>query len=432
MPDSSLNTVPFMGEQPDKPSSDLNQPGDSCGNGESARPKSKNDWMKHIDADQTFRLVDSILPFEACLYHQILPIAMEGSRLKLGMVNLDDTTALDYVRRILAYMNCSLVPQAIASDVHYAALSAYLSYVDQKKQTAAQVAEQPVARRIAKKLAEQSAKRHPSGNAAREGSPDPSTNPTLLVDSPSVLPVIPIEEEIGAHPHDLTVAEVGSNPLTVPPQAIAVQAQYLHLTPDQLIHLDPTELFEELLGRVLGEGIGRLYLETAGESGRILWSQDGIVQAAMENAPLATVKEVLQELKLLMHLSPVPTQKPKQIELDCTYQEQRLLLRLRLGPNKQNGEKATLQVLRGAALSFYRQQQLVLLGQEVQAIAQQLQQKMSEVYNYSRSHQVSMPSRLGILAEVDRTLKRVSHQVTELQNTQFQDPGEDLETGGGE
>ncbi len=73
--------------------------------------KSKVNWAAQVNPDLAFRLIDSILPFEACLYHQILPLSLEGSRLKLGMVNLDDSAALDYVRRILSYMNCSLAPE---------------------------------------------------------------------------------------------------------------------------------------------------------------------------------------------------------------------------------------------------------------------------------------------------------------------------------
>ena len=80
---------------------------------------SKPGLKVELDTELTFRLIDSILPFEACLYHQIIPLSLEGSRIKLGMVNLDDSAALDYVRRILAYMNCSLVPQSISSDEHH-------------------------------------------------------------------------------------------------------------------------------------------------------------------------------------------------------------------------------------------------------------------------------------------------------------------------
>jgi type II secretory ATPase GspE/PulE/Tfp pilus assembly ATPase PilB-like protein len=396
-----------MGEQ-----SDLQSESAQASGGGKAPPE----WTKQIDAELAFRLIDSILPFEACLYHQILPLSLEGSRLRLGMVNLDDTAAIDYVRRILAYMNCSLVPQLLASDIHYAALSAYLNYADQQRNSA-----QPVARRIAKKLAEQTSKRSLEANR----SSDLHSNPTLVVDSPTVLPAMPVEEEIGANPHDLTVAELPPELPTDQPKTLTIHPQHLAEPPETLIHLPPTQLLEELLGRVLLGGIGRLHLECTEAQGRILWSQNGTLQAILENLPLATFAGVIQELKLLTQLPLVPIQKPKQVELDRIYQNQRLLFRLRLMLNKQGREEATLQILRGAALRFYRQQQLVAVGQEALSIAQNLQQKMSDVYRYSRSHGVEMPAHLSILPELDRTLKRISYQLNDLQSLKFPEPDDE-------
>lgn len=389
----------------------------------SAKPASSNppklDWMSQLDAEMAFRLVDSILPFEACLYHQILPLSLEGSRLKLGMVNMDDTAALDYVRRILAYMNCSLVPQPLASDVHYAALSAYLNYADRQKKAAP--ATQPVARRIAKKLAEHSAKR--AAETPSDRPPDLHSNPTLVVDSPSELPLLAIEEKTSASGGTPNPTLVERPPETAPePPILVVNARYLSEPPDFLATLPPDELLEELLGRVLSWGIGRLYLEHKAHYGRIVWSQSGVVQAVLEELPLETFAGVIQALKRLTQMPLLPVQKPKQVEVDRLYQEQTLLLRLRIMPSKQGGEEATLQVLRGEALRFYRQQQLVNLGQEALAIAQQLQQKMSEVQGYSRSHTVPFPDHLSILPELDRALKRINHQLAEIQALKFDDP----------
>ncbi|MDX2230944.1 MAG: hypothetical protein NW220_14990 [Leptolyngbyaceae cyanobacterium bins.349] len=400
-----------MGDQPELESSN-SQPHPPV-----TRPKP--DWMNQIDADLAFRLVDSILPFEACLYHQILPLSLEGSRLRLGMVNPDDSAALDYVRRILAYMNCSLVPQPLASDVHYAALSAYLSYSDQQKKVADSGA-QPVARRIAKKLAEQSAKRAAETNHAPPA--DPHAHPTLVVDSPTELPPILVESKAAiANPEDLTVAELPPETPNERPKQLVINPQHLTEPPAVLATLPPDQLLEELLGRVLSWGIGRLYLERKTDHGRILWSQNGILQAVLDPLPLDTFTGVIRELKQLTQLQLAPVTRPKQVEIDRIYQDQRLLLRLRLMLNRQGEEEATLQVLRGAALQFYRQQQLVTLGQETLSVAQQLQQKMNEVYLYSRSHAVPMPGHLSILAELNRSLKRVSHQLNELQNLKFQE-----------
>jgi len=398
-----------MGDQPDLQRSNSEQSNNSG--------KPKPEWMNQVNAELAFRLVDSILPFEACLYHQILPLSLEGSRLKLGMVNPEDSAALDYVRRILAYMNCSLVPQRLASDVHYAALSAYLSYSDKQKKTENPAA-QPVARRIAKKLAEQSAKR--VNDTDSDGAKDPNTYPTLVVDSPSELPPMPVEaHETRSSPEDLTVAELADEAPSEQPKVLEINPIYSEEPLEALVDLPPPQLLEELLGRVMSWGIGRLYLEWKAERGRILWSQNGILQAVLEDLPLSTYSEVIQELKQLTQFPLMPVQRPKQVELDRIYRNQRLLLRLRLMPGKHGVEEATLQVLRGAALKFYRQQQLVNLGHEALGVAQQLQQKMSEVYAHSRSHGVTLPSHLSIVPELDRALKRISYQLNELQKLKF-------------
>lgn len=405
-----------MGDPPEQPGA-MSDELEPCG-------KPTPDWMTQVDADLAFRLVDSILPFEACLYHQILPLSLEGSRLKLGMVNPEDAAALDYVRRILAYMNCSLVPQRLASDVHYAALSAYLQHSDQQKK-AAHSAPQPVARRIAKKLAEQSAKR-PEVN--RETTVEPDVYPTLVVDSPDTLPPMPIatnDTETRVSPDDLTVGEFTEAAPSEQPTVLDIQPQHLDAPVETLANLSPPDLLEELLGRVLSWGIGRLYLEWKAEQGRILWSQNGILQAVLEGLPRSTYTGVIQELKQLTQFPLMPVQKTKQVEIDRLYQNQRLLLRLRLMPGKQGCEEATLQVLRGAALKFYRQQQLVNLGHEALGAAQQLQQKVNEVYTHSRSHGVPLPAHLNILPELDRALKRLSYQINTLQTLKLTDTDEE-------
>lgn len=402
--------------------------------------QSKPDWMNQIDAEQAFRLVDSILPFEACLYHQILPLSLEGSRLKLGMVNVDDTAALDYVRRILAYMNCSLVPHPLASDVHYAALSAYLQYSDQQKKAVSPAAPS-VARRIAKKLAEQSSQR--GSDTGADHSPDPHTSPTLLVDSPTELPSfrpnLPadngfVESERSLAPQPLGVHEdedtvIFSEPFesTAPSDQAAeldIAPQHLSDDPVVLASLPADALLQELLGRILAWGIGRLYLEQRLEHGRILWSQNGVLQAVLEELPTVTLQGVIRELKQLTNVPAAVVEKNKQVEIEKMYQGRRLLLRLRLMPGK-HGEEATLQVLRGAALKFYRQQQLVNLAQEATGIAQQLQKKVNEMAAYSRDHAVEPPDHLGIYSELDRILKRIGYQLSSLQTLKLNDSAEE-------
>ncbi|MEX0271060.1 hypothetical protein AB3R30_18140 [Leptolyngbyaceae cyanobacterium UHCC 1019] len=403
----------------------------------------KTDWMSQVNTEQAFRLIDSILPFEACLYHQILPLALEGSRLTLGMVDTDDTTALDYVRRILAYMNCSLVPQLIASDVHYAALSAYLNYADTQKK-AVNVAPQPVARRIAKKLAEQSVKRFTEERTLESEEPSVSQEasakaayeyPTLVVDSPTTLPPLAIATNLATQTTvdttqvgvEVTETSVQKNFTPLSTQTLPrleIYPAHLSAPPEVLAALAPKELLQELLARILDWGIGRLYLERQSQQGRILWSQNGAVQAILNGLEVSKFEGVIHELKVLTESSMDVVQKTRQVEVERLYQNQRLLLRLRLIPGK-HGEEATLQVLRGAALKFYKQQQLVSMGQEAMSLSHQLQGKINELYVHSHRQAILLPENLNTLPDLMRSLKSMEHQLHELQSLKFDEVSEE-------
>jgi hypothetical protein len=85
-------------------------------------------WEKQGNSEEIFQLIDSLLSFEACLYHQILPFRLEDKKLLLGMVHPQESEALDYVGHILSYINCTFVIEAIAADAHRRILSAYLNH----------------------------------------------------------------------------------------------------------------------------------------------------------------------------------------------------------------------------------------------------------------------------------------------------------------
>ncbi|MEO0491519.1 MAG: pilus assembly protein PilB, partial [Cyanobacteria bacterium J06659_2] len=91
-------------------------------------PNRSTDAAERVDLNQMFALIDGILPFEACLYYQVVPLSIQGSRLNLGMVDPNDRTAADYVRRLVSYINCSIVSLKISSDWHRDTLSQYLSH----------------------------------------------------------------------------------------------------------------------------------------------------------------------------------------------------------------------------------------------------------------------------------------------------------------
>ncbi|NJR40027.1 MAG: hypothetical protein HC781_15900 [Leptolyngbyaceae cyanobacterium CSU_1_4] len=88
-------------------------------------------WEKlgdRINLDQMFVLIDGILPFEACLYYQVLPLFVDNNQLNLGMVSPEDEAAFEYIRRIISYLNYSLVSRPITSEAHQSVLTTYLNH----------------------------------------------------------------------------------------------------------------------------------------------------------------------------------------------------------------------------------------------------------------------------------------------------------------
>lgn len=274
-----------------------------------------------MKTQQIFMLIDSILPFEVCLHYQVLPVAFQENILKLAVVDSEDQDALDYVLNILAYRNCSVVTQTISATEQRSILSAYLCHTQQQNITTPQ----------------------------------------------------PDLEEVNPQHQKSTLT-----PLNSTLEVLNIQVHYLNHPLDFLSTLPAQYLLQELLGRVLERGIGRLYFERQANLGRILWSQDGILQSILEDLYPTQFQNLINELKQMMGLALIPLEKPKKIEIERIYQGTHLLLRLRFSPGKY-GEEANLQVLRGTALKFYQQQKLSVLSQDALNLAQQLEKKLNEI-----------------------------------------------------
>ena len=427
---------------------------------------------ERVDLNQMFTLIDGILPFEACLYYQVLPLSVEGSRLNLGMVNLDDRVATEYVRRMLSYINCSLVSCEIPSDWHRRILSQYLSHTAQAKQQTqltekasdgqsvssdnclphsssdnrlSQTQSHDAASGESEKATHRSGEKKSVGRnkavapaaeeqkAAIEHEFDrQNVRPTLIVDAPDQLnsakvnsaeetmvlanqPTVPLDETLPTlnvdSPNQLETSPQPES--TQPPLHLQVDSDGQFSAIDELVNLTAKEMMHELLKRVITDGIGRLYFERQADSGRILWSKDGVLQSVLENLQSSLFQSVINELKLLTHLVLSTANKPKQVEIERLYQGQRVLLRFRIMPGKY-GEDATLQVLRGAALKFYQQQQIDKLSHNALGIAQKLQHQISQIRERGRQNLNLSAAQVETLPAIIELLKQMETQVKEI------------------
>ncbi|WP_199333519.1 hypothetical protein [Oculatella sp. FACHB-28] len=398
----------------------------------------KEDWVEQLNIEQMFILIDGVLPFEACLYYQVLPLFLEGSHLNLGMVSPEDTAASDYVRRIISYLNYTLVPRRISSEALQAVLSAHLSHAGSHRPTT-QPGRSPVVGR------------RDSGRPRSKPPVNRNLQATLVVDSPESLNLTDIHERGNSHATPSPPPEIpfvppqdaGVQPLAQPdPQntllalpepeqpeqehspasvpllnslpTLDVQAKYLSSPVEVLATLQSKELLQELLGRILFGGIGRLYFERQQQHGRILWSQDGVLQSVIDKLDVTTFQGVISELKQMTQLPLITVDKPKQAEIERFYQQTRLLLRFRVMPTA-HGEEATLQVLRGAALKFYQQQQLTNLGRDALGIAKQLQLKVNEIRDRARTSSSFSADRLEALPALNQLLHCIEAELEQLQ-----------------
>lgn len=351
-------------------------------------PESDTSREAPTSREQIFSLIDSFLSLEACLHHQIVPLGLKDKKLLVGIVNPHDQEALNYVSRILAYINCTMVPKPIASTIHRTILSAYL----REKNTSPSNSEQKPQPTVDSTLENQEVDIVDDENSSAKTSSEFDQELTfveeqadilLTNDSQTDLLPVPNTNNISGNNHAISTlqdkfSDIPKGKLPSNLNTASMQIPDI-LTPlDVLATLTPRKLLEELLARVLVGGIGRLYLERQHDQGRILWSDNGVLQSVIENLPISIFQEVINELKLFAELPVTTLAEPKQVEKELLYQHNSLLLRLRIMPGLY-GEEATLQVLRGAALKFYQQQQLNHLSHDTLVITQQLKLKLREL-----------------------------------------------------
>jgi Type II secretion system (T2SS), protein E, N-terminal domain len=367
-----------------------------------------------IDAQTAFPLINAVLPFEACLYHQILPLYIDGNALYLGMVDLEDTAALNYARQILVFLKYKIITQTISTAAHHEVLSAYLSDQSRRRSQLA----------IAAPKVPESITQEPMTPAELVAANEETA--VLDLELPSTFK-LPDQAALTQWPIALHAARRPAARLFQPPPR-ASKPESKPALPELVIPAPPTNvslrslspqaLLDALLLRVLQSGVGRLFLVRQNGSGRVLWTESGVIKATLENLDLDHLAGTIVALKDLMHCPIAPViEAPIEVEIERVYQRQRVLLRLRLTP-KETGEEATLQILRGAALKFYQQQQIKTLSRDTMSIVAQLRQKMAELQKRTCTAQLFDRQTLNqdsdVRPQLDEAIQDIEQQLTQI------------------
>jgi type II secretory ATPase GspE/PulE/Tfp pilus assembly ATPase PilB-like protein len=315
-------------------------------------------------------------------------------------------------------MKYKLVPVAIAAEVHQEMLCGYLKYTQATK---------PVTEKLRSLADEPAAQTTDKSAGEKNANVSQNDKPTLILVEREELIDTKVNQKKPENPSPAPKAfsqKIENNPKkpsnsqsaqALP--ALRVQATHPSSPVEVLRTLSPKKLLQELLGRVLTQGIGRLYFEQKSpQRGRIVCSQNGSFQCVLSDISMPVFQALIDELKILTNLPLVPVKEAQQVEVERFYQQERLLLRLQVMPGT-HGEQATLQVLRGEALKFYQQQQVAHLSRDALAIATALQQKLKQLQQRANLNPNLPHDQSESLLALNQLLESVEQQLEKLKNS---------------
>ncbi|MBV5260045.1 hypothetical protein FLX56_16650 [Synechococcus moorigangaii CMS01] len=383
----------------------------------------------NLNLERTFQLIDRYLPLNICRNHEILPLALQGRCLTLGIVDPQRPSIAAIVHKLLSRGDLQLKGQRLDQKTYQLILSSYLNYhqTQQKSPQVSKVAPPPPPKTPEIPLSERATlvmENGPPPVVRHSPGTNDSDQDTAVFSGEATAFQVPSNAELSEFFRHVPAVMVPKGPVQlrspethgkagIDSDELTVSPKYLDRPLETLTQLPASQLYQELLGRILTEGIGRLYFENHAQAGRILLSESGLMKGMLANIPPATFHGVLDEFKRLAHLPPGPVDRPKKVEMEQYYQGERILLRLRVMPG-QYGEEGTLQVLRGPALVFYQQQQMDELGQEAVAAAQRLERKLRHIYLRSQIN----PASLNALDELYSFCDRLREQLDNIRQRQ--------------
>lgn len=413
-----------------------------------------------------FKLIDSVVSLEFCLHYQVIPLELEDNYLTVGMINTKDKTALNFIRPIAASLNYSLEIKSITSGEHQIILAAYLKksslVPEQEKNKSNQASRDMSKETMIDEQMFQSEQQPLDASATisempEETSPAPKSSnnlherATLIVDSETnteenqsnqsqiiasqpqihnlqsvskvegssetiAVPLIESAQESIATPINQKIQASVAQPIiemskeSIAPPTIEIQAKQTPESLDNLANLEPTELWQELLAKILDGGIGRLYLERYPNYGRIIWSRDGVIQLSLDNVKLNVFEQIIQEIKSLGKQPLSQIKKMKKIAMERIYNQERIMLLIQFLVG-QSGDEITIQVLRGQALDFYEQRQIEKSLEQAIYFAEKMEKTLRKIRMCAKEQNLGDLSRLeAIYRQIDRQFQLIKKQ----------------------
>ncbi len=238
---------------------------------------------------------------------------------------------------------------------------------------------------------------------------------TLILEDSEPSPVMKLERD-RAEFIDLTseIQEDIFDPQSEVNKTLDVKAEPIVESQNFLAKLSHKQLWQELLTIILKREVDTLILKTNSDYGSIFSELNRQKQSILERVNLNTFTQLLNEIKVLAKLAPIPLEQPKKVAIEKVYNGERILLRLEFILARW-GEEVIVQILRGELLESYEQKQMDKMLEQALALATKLEKtlkKMRICANYVDVKELNTLQ--SIQQEIDLQLQLLSKKNTDF------------------
>lgn len=357
-----------------------------------------------FDPEQSFSLIDTLIPFAVCLYHRIVPLRIEGQSLILGMVDSDNQLVLDYVKPMVASYSYFIKRVPLEPSTHQELLSQYLKY-SQAQQEQQQKKPQPQEKESQDLDSSSTMILTEAERKAVIQEADPDQGPSTMILSHT-------EREALLQSVEDTVSP--RQPKPNPWQCLDVQVSYPGVAfPVLLQRLLPPSLAHELLARALTLQVPQLYLDLGSTGGRVVWHRNNSLRLVLDKVRLSVLNQIIEEMKRLLVVQQAPATKGaiQKYEMLRLFQGEKVLVRIYISSGSRQGERMSIQLFQGERLRQYQQEQIDRLGGDLLKVLQEANRRCQRLQARRRINHQPLQN-LGEIQTLLANLQNMIHDET--------------------
>ncbi|NJL98957.1 MAG: general secretion pathway protein [Synechococcaceae cyanobacterium SM2_3_2] len=329
-----------------------------------------------IDRAKVPVLIAQFLPVEICVYYQVVPIAKEGNQLTLGMVDPEDSAALDYVGKMLAYSRLKIQPHRLTPQEQQSLIAYYFSHppaaaeVEAFRETARQTVQaQPVATSPPpasgspppQPAQQQTTQQQATQQQATQQQTTQQTVSPPKAEPQNVLlpPPAPLQQTVQAQ-WDPSQAQSPSRQTITPSRLTTIPTRVTTnpaRIPDEGSEETVQQLLNSMLRRALDENAEQILIDVyQNNTCRVRYRQQGILRDLFRQLSDTIRARLLANLKRMLGLDPELVGESQSAEVERTFRKEPLILQLKVTPQFER-EGAVLSIFRGESLRRYQQTQ---------------------------------------------------------------------------